>query len=159
MAEIGLARWPHRVGHVQLRQRHHSYPFDLAPPYRKQTSAHCRRPRRGVQGAATAAGGDRAPWLRHMVRRISATDFPARWQEERLEARSHDSRDYDTHFMLRLDKASRTKLQALVKHFHVSKAAIIRQLIAQAMPEHLPKSWQIRVNEHRTSQARQIVPR
>jgi hypothetical protein len=35
-----------------------------------------------VHKAATAAGVNIAPWLRHMVRRISIADFPASWQEE-----------------------------------------------------------------------------
>jgi hypothetical protein len=51
--------------------------------------------------------------------------------------------------MLRLDDPSQTKLQQLVKHFGVSKAEIIRHLIAQATREAFPKSWQIRVAEHR----------
>jgi hypothetical protein len=93
-----------------------------------------------------------------MVRRISIEDFPARWHEEQSAERSHDSRDYDTRFMLRLDEASRTKLQELVEHFDLSKAEIIRQLIAQATPDDFPKSWQLRAKERHTQQARQIVP-
>jgi hypothetical protein len=111
-----------------------------------------------VQKAATAAGVNIAPWLRHMVPRISIADFPARWHEERSEAHSHDSGIYDERFMLRLDNASRTKLQQLVEHFHVSKAEIIRQLIAQATPDDFPKRWQIRANERHIQQARQILP-
>jgi uncharacterized protein (DUF736 family) len=88
-----------------------------------------------VQEAATAAGGDLAPGLRHMVRRISVADFPAGWQEERSGERSHDSHDGDTRFMLRLDEPSRTKLQALVEHFDVSKADIF----ASSLPERLLK--------------------
>jgi hypothetical protein len=68
-------------------------------------------------------------------------------------------RGYDTHFMLRLDEASRTRLEALVEHFRVSKADMIRQLIAQAMPDDFPTSWQMRANEHRPPHTRQIVPR
>jgi hypothetical protein len=112
-----------------------------------------------AQDAAHAAGVDLAPWLRHMVRRISVADFPPRWQEARSENRSHDSRDYDTRFMLRLDEVSRTKLDALVEYFHVSKADIIRQLITQATPDDFPTSWQLRANEPRPAQTRQIVPR
>jgi hypothetical protein len=41
---------------------------------------------------ASAAGVKLAPWLRAMVRPISMTDFPARWEVERVEERSHDSR-------------------------------------------------------------------
>ncbi|HSF29889.1 MAG TPA: hypothetical protein VLK82_05380 [Candidatus Tectomicrobia bacterium] len=101
-----------------------------------------------VEQAATAAGVKIAPWLRHMVRQITVTDFPASWQEATSEERSHDSSDYDTRFMLRLDDASRTKLQELVERFAASKAEIIRQLIMQATPEAFPKSWQMRAAEH-----------
>jgi hypothetical protein len=34
-----------------------------------------------IEKAATVAGVKIAPWLRHMVRRITITDFPASWQE------------------------------------------------------------------------------
>jgi predicted transcriptional regulator len=100
-----------------------------------------------VQKAATAAGVKTPPWLRHMVRQITITDFPASWHEERPAERSHDSRIYGTRFMLRLDEASREQLQHLVDHFDVSKAKIIRQLIAQATPEDFSKSWQMRAAE------------
>src|SRR5215475_10749541 len=56
-----------------------------------------------VEKAATAAGMNIAPWLRHMVRQMTITDFPAIWQEARSEERSHDSRTYTERFMLRLD--------------------------------------------------------
>jgi len=102
-----------------------------------------------VEKAAAAAGVKTAPWLRHMVRQIKITDFPASWQEERSPERSHDSRSYGTRFMLRLDEPSQTKLQQLVKQFGASKAEIIRQLIAQANAEDFPKSWQMRAAEHR----------
>jgi hypothetical protein len=45
-----------------------------------------------VEQAATAAGMKIAPWLRAMVRQITTADFPASWEEERSEERSHDSR-------------------------------------------------------------------
>jgi hypothetical protein len=67
-----------------------------------------------VAKAATAAGVNITPWLRHMVREITISDFPASWQEVRSEARSHDSHTYGKRFMLRLDAASQTKLQQLV---------------------------------------------
>jgi hypothetical protein len=102
-----------------------------------------------AQKAAIAAGVKIAPWLRHMVRQITISDFPASWQEERSEERSHDSRIYGTRFMLRLDEHSQTKLQQLVKQFGASKAEVIRQLIAQANDEDFPKSWQTRAAEHR----------
>jgi hypothetical protein len=97
-----------------------------------------------VEKAATAAGVNIAPWLRHMVRRISITDFPVSWQEEASDERSHDSREYDRRFMLRLNKVSSRQLQGLIDYFQVSKAAVIRQLIVQATPEDFPQSWQMR---------------
>ncbi len=90
---------------------------------------------------------------------ITMTDFPASWQEANPGERSHDSRAYDTRLMLRLDDASALKRQDFVARFDVSKAAIIRQLIAQATSDDFPKSWPMRANERRTPQARQIVPR
>jgi predicted DNA-binding protein len=100
-----------------------------------------------VEKAAAAAGVKAAPWLRHMVRQITITDFPASWQEATPRERSHDSRTYTTRFMLRLDESSQTKLQQLIKQFGASKADIIRQLIAQAKPEDFPKGWQMRAAE------------
>jgi hypothetical protein len=95
--------------------------------------------------AATAMGVKTARWLRQMT----MADFPASWQEARSEGRSHDYRTYGTRFMLRLDEASQTKLQQLVTQFGVSKAEIIRQLVAQVEPEDVPPSWQMRAAEHR----------
>jgi hypothetical protein len=54
-----------------------------------------------VQKAATTAGVTTAPWLRHMVRHIRLADFPASWQAEPSDERSHDSRIYGKRFMLR----------------------------------------------------------
>jgi hypothetical protein len=102
-----------------------------------------------VRKAATAAGVKIAPWLRHMVRQIIIADFPASWQEARLEGRSHDSHTYGIRFMLRLDEPSQTKLQQLIKEFGTSKAAIIRHLIAQAQLEDFPASWHMRAAEQR----------
>jgi hypothetical protein len=107
-----------------------------------------------VQQAATAAGVKIAPWLRHMVRQISITDFPASWQEATPRERSHDSRTYTTRFMLRLDESSQTKLEQLIRQLGVSKADIIRQLLAQAKPEDFPPSWQMRTTERRAHQPR-----
>jgi Ribbon-helix-helix protein, copG family len=84
-----------------------------------------------------------------MVRQMTIEDFPASWQEARSEKRSHDSCTYGTRFMLRLGKSSQTKLQQLVKQNGVSKAEIIRQLVAQAEPGDFPLSWQTRAAEHR----------
>jgi hypothetical protein len=102
-----------------------------------------------LEKAATAAGMKIAPWLRHMVRQITIEDFPASWRQERSEKRSHDSRTYGKRFMLRLDGPSQTKLQQIVKQFGVSKAEIIRQLVAQAEPEDFPASWQMSAAERR----------
>jgi hypothetical protein len=107
-----------------------------------------------VEQAAAALGVDSAPWLRHMVRQVTTADFPASWQEARVEARSHDSPRHRARFMLRLDETSRTRLQALVEPFDVSEADIIRQLLAQANVEAFPDSWQRRAAERRAEQAR-----
>ena len=106
-----------------------------------------------VQNAAAAAGVKTAYWLRHMVRQITITDFPASWQEATPPERSHDSRTYTERFMLRLDDPSQTKLQQLITQFGVSKAEIIRHLIAQAEPEDFSKSWHLRAAERRGQQA------
>ena len=37
---------------------------------------------RRVEKAAIAAGVKISPWLRHMVRQMTMTDFPVSWQEE-----------------------------------------------------------------------------
>ena len=78
---------------------------------------------------------------------VTIEDFPTSWQEATPRERSHDSRIYTARFMLRLNQTSSLKLQDLVDHFHVPKAQIIRQLIAQAEPEDFPKSWQMRAAE------------
>jgi predicted transcriptional regulator len=108
-----------------------------------------------VEQAATAAGMKIAPWLRAMVRQITLTDFPASWQVERSEKRSHDSPMYGTRFMLRLDETAQTKLQQLITQFGTSKAHIIRQLIVQATPEDFPTSWHMRSHAGGARQARQ----
>jgi predicted DNA-binding protein len=100
-----------------------------------------------VQQAATAAGVKAAPWLRHMVRQITITDFPASWQEATPRERSHDSRIYTERFMLRLDDLTQDKLEDLSTHFDKPAAEIIRHLITQAKPEDFPKSWQMRAAE------------
>jgi hypothetical protein len=100
-----------------------------------------------VEKRAPAAGVNIAPWLRHIVRQMTIPDFPPSWQEAIPGERSHDSGTYGIRFMLRLDDLSQTKLQQLVEQFGVSKAEIIRQLIAQANAEDFPKSWHMRVAE------------
>jgi len=105
-----------------------------------------------IEKAAIAAGVKVAPWLRHMARQITITDFPASWQAATPRERSHDSRTYTERFMLRLDKPSQTKLEQLVTQFGASKAEIIRHLIAHATPDAFPKSWHVRAAEHRSRQ-------
>jgi hypothetical protein len=100
-----------------------------------------------VEKAATAAGVQAAPWLRHMVRRVTIEDLPALWQEATPTERSHDSRTYTERFMLRLDATSSLKLQELVDRFDVPKAAIIRHLLSQTEPDDFPKSWHMRAAE------------
>jgi predicted transcriptional regulator len=113
-----------------------------------------------VGEAARGAGMDVAPWLRHLLHQIRRKDFPASWQRGtqhvpaidragRAARRSHDSRDYDERFMLRRDRRSSRKLQALAEHFTTSRAEIIRQLIAQASPETFPESWRLAAEEGR----------
>jgi predicted transcriptional regulator len=58
--------------------------------------------------------------------------------------------------MLRLDRASETMLQRLAEHFDVPRAAIIRQLLAQATPDMFPASWHLRLAEHHGAQPRRI---
>ena len=43
--------------------------------------------------------------------------------------------------MMRLDKRTWEKLEALSRHFGVSITEVIRQLVIQATPEECPKSW------------------
>jgi hypothetical protein len=97
-----------------------------------------------VEKAAATAGMKAAPWLRHMLRQVTITDFPTSWQEALPGTHSHDSRIYDRHFMLRLNEPSQTKLEELSTHFDKPAAVIIRHLIAQANPEDFPTSWQMR---------------
>ena len=54
--------------------------------------------------------------------------------------RSHDSQAYRQRFMLRFDETTAQKLQALVTQFGLSRAEIIRQLVAQATLEAFPPS-------------------
>jgi hypothetical protein len=107
-----------------------------------------------VEEAAAMAGINMAPWLRAMVRQITTADFPASWEVERSEKRSHHFPMYGTRFMLRLDAASETKLQQFITQFGTSKTAIIRQLIMQATPEDFPTSWQMRARACGAPQSR-----
>jgi predicted DNA-binding protein len=108
-----------------------------------------------IEKAATAAGVKIAPWLRHMVHQVTIQDFPDSWQQERSEWRCHDSRTYGKRFMLRLDNLTQEKIEELSAHFDKPAAEIIRHLIAQAKPEHFPKSWQMRAAQRHAQQLRQ----
>lgn len=116
-----------------------------------------------MRKAAQAAGGDVAPWLRHLLRAITATDFPASWRAgEALrrgipESCSHDSQAYGKRFMLRLHETTWETLERLSRHFDKSSAEIIRQLIAQVTLEDFPESWQLAA-EHRPRPARAPEP-
>src|SRR5262249_52679400 len=116
--------------------------------------------RERVEALATAAGGDISAWLRHAVQQVTVADFPASWQatsaeQTRAPTRSHDSRQYGTRFMLRLDDASLAKLDAFTQVFLTSRADVIRQLIMQATPKVFPKSWHLAAQERRQRQARE----
>jgi hypothetical protein len=118
-----------------------------------------------VEQVASAAGMKIAPWLRAMVRQITIMDFPASWHAvvqhpttPSTRMRSQTSRHYDTPLMLRLDQPARGKLQGFVEHFGVSKAAVIRQLIAQSNAEDFPTSWHLRAAECRAREARREPP-
>jgi predicted transcriptional regulator len=116
--------------------------------------------RERVEAVATTAGGDISAWLRHAVHLITVADFPASWQaasaeQKRAPKRSHDSRQYGTRFMLRLNDASLGKLDAFTEFFHTSRADVIRQLIMQATPKVFPKSWHLAAQERRQRQTGQ----
>jgi hypothetical protein len=105
-----------------------------------------------VEAAATTAGGDISAWLRHAVQQVTPADFPASWQassaeQKRTPKRSHDSRQYGTRFMLRLDDASLDRLDEFTEFFLTSGADVIRQSIIQATPERFPQSWHLAVAE------------
>jgi predicted DNA-binding protein len=103
-----------------------------------------------VQDAAATHGTSVAAWLRQALRQMTPNDFPASWHAEAGEEgrrRSHDSYLYHTRFMLRLDETAAQKLQQLVEHFGKPRAAIIRQLVAQATSEAFPERWHLAVAE------------
>jgi predicted transcriptional regulator len=108
---------------------------------------------------AQAVGCSIAAWLRYWLRQVTVADFPAHWQAAAgtsAGSRSHDSRVYDTRFMLRLDAASETTLQGLAEQFNVPRAEIIRQLLAQATPDTFPASWHLRAAERHGEQDRPV---
>jgi len=107
-----------------------------------------------VQVAAAIHGANVAAWERHAMRQVTREDFPPSWRAGEMVPWSHDSGSYGTRFMLRLDHETRSKLEALMETCHCSAAEVIRQLIAQAMPEAFPRSWHLAVEERRQRQAR-----
>jgi hypothetical protein len=96
-----------------------------------------------VQKAAATHGAGVGPWLRHALRQVTTEAFPESWRAGMAGVRSHDSQTYGQRFMLRLDESTSQKLQHLVEQFGMSRAEIIRQLIAQAKLEDFPESWQL----------------
>jgi predicted transcriptional regulator len=96
-----------------------------------------------VQEAASAQGATVAAWVRQVMREVRSDDFPASWRAGVVVGRSHDSQTYGQRFMLRLDETTAQKLQELVAQFGMSRAAIIRQLIAQAKAEDFLPGWQL----------------
>jgi predicted transcriptional regulator len=102
-----------------------------------------------VQEAAAAHGATVAGWLRQAMREVTIDDFPATWRAGVAGVRSHDSQTYGQRFMLRLDETTTQKLQLLLEQLGMSRAEIIRQLIAQVSPEDFPESWRLAVDERR----------
>ena len=78
-----------------------------------------------------------------MPREVRIDDFPKSWHADQIGVRSHDLHTYGQRFMVRLDETTTQKLQQLVEQFGMSRAEIIRQLIAQAKLEDFPESWQL----------------
>jgi predicted DNA-binding protein len=96
-----------------------------------------------VQKAAATHGAGVGPWLRHALRQVTTEAFPESLRAGMAGVRSHDSQTYGQRFMLRLDESTSQKLQHLVEQSGMSRAEIIRQLIAQAKLEDFPESWQL----------------
>ena len=109
-----------------------------------------------VQEGAAVHGATVAAWLRQAMRQVTPEDFPGSWQAEDVQdrsPRSHDSRQYRTRFMLRLDDETSEKLDTLTRGFDRSAAEVIRHLIAQATPEDFPQSWWLAAAAHRPQDA------
>jgi predicted transcriptional regulator len=107
-----------------------------------------------VQEAAERHTVTVAAWLRHAMRQVILEDFPDGWRAGEGGSRSHESGYYDRRFQLRLDPHTRQKLETFMQTFDRSAAEIIRQLIAQALPEEFPQSWQIAADELRAQPMR-----
>jgi predicted transcriptional regulator len=110
-----------------------------------------------VQEGAAVHGATVAVWLRQAIRQITLEEFPDSWQAEDIQGRrprSHDSRQYRTRFMLRLDDETSEKLHTLTRTFDRSAAEVLRHRIAQATPEDFPQSWRLAAAAHRPQDAR-----
>jgi len=110
-----------------------------------------------VQAAAAVHGATVAAWVCQAMRQITLEDFPGSWQAKDIQGRrprSHDSRQYRTRFMLRLDDETSNKLAILTRTFDRPAAEVIRHLIAQATPEDFPQSWRLAAAAHRPQDAR-----
>jgi predicted transcriptional regulator len=110
-----------------------------------------------VQEGAAVHGATVAAWLRQAMRQVTLEDFPGSWQAENIQGRrprSHDSRQYRTRFMLRLDDETSEKLDTLTRTFGCSAAEVLRHLVAQATPEDFPQSWRLAAAAHRLQDAR-----
>jgi Ribbon-helix-helix protein, copG family len=70
--------------------------------------------------------------VQQVLREVRIDDFPKSWHADQIGVRSHDLQTYGQRFMLRLDETTTQKLQQLVEQFGMSRAEIVRQLIAQA---------------------------
>src|SRR5215813_3331822 len=104
------------------------------PPGRAQRISLRLEPKRRERVAAVAmtAGGDISARLRHALHLVTMADFPANWQaasaeQQHAPQRSHDSRQYGTRFMLRLDETSLGNLDNFTEFFVTSRANVIRQ--------------------------------
>jgi predicted transcriptional regulator len=108
-----------------------------------------------VQDAADAHRTSVAAWLRHAMRQVAIEHFPASWRAGAITIRSHEAGQYDRKFGLRLDAVTSHKLEAFTQTFDRSAAAIIRQLILQAMPQQFPQSWHMAAAERRVRRVRE----
>ena len=126
-------------GLIQTR----GWTVDRAVPGPVQTVAMLVEPEflQQVQDAARVHGATIAAWLRQAMRQVTINDFPESWRAEEIVIRSHDSHTYGQRFMLRLDESTSQKQQHLVEQSGISRAEIIRQLIAQAKVGDFPESW------------------
>ena len=136
-----ILRYVMQWGLTQTRE----WAVDLAVPGTVRTVGMLLEPEllQQVQEVAAAHSATVAAWVRHAMRQVSPSDFPDSWHAEAAQGgrpRSHDSRQYRTRFMLRLDDETSEKLETLVRAFDRPAAAVIRQLITQAQRRDFPQS-------------------